>query len=118
MRSKVLIAGANGMVGKALIQELEKDKKIKLLKPSRQEVNYLNYDEVENYFRKNKPHYVYIVAAKVGGILANEKNKIEFFEDNQLIQINLFKCIHKFKTKKSIFLGSSFTFQTLNKNLL
>jgi len=107
MRSKVLIAGANGMVGKALIQELEKDKKIKLLKPSRQEVNYLNYDEVENYFRKNKPHYVYIVAAKVGGILANEKNKIEFFEDNQLIQINLFKCIHKFKTKKSIFLGSS-----------
>ena len=107
MKSKVLIAGASGMVGRALVNELEKNKNIKLLKPTRDEVNYLNYIEVENYFKKNKPDYVYIVAAKVGGILANAQNKIEFFEDNQIIQINLFKCIQKFKVKKSVFLGSS-----------
>ena len=79
MKSKVLIAGASGMVGRALVNELEKNKNIKLLKPTRDEVNYLNYIEVENYFKKNKPDYVYIVAAKVGGILANAENKIDFF---------------------------------------
>ena len=107
MKTNVLIAGANGMVGKALVKELKKNKSIKLLTPGRNEVDYLKIDEVENYFKKYKPKYVYIVAAKVGGILANLKNKIEFFEQNQLIQMNLFKCIQKFKVKKSVFLGSS-----------
>ena len=107
MKTNVLIAGANGMVGKALVKELKTNKSLKLLTPGRNEVDYLKIDEVENYFKKYKPKYVYIVAAKVGGILANLKNKIEFFEQNQIIQMNLFRCIQKFKVKKSVFLGSS-----------
>ena len=107
MKPKVLIAGAHGMVGKALVSELKLKKNIKLLTPTKKELNYLNFKEVDKYFKKRRPNFVYIVAAKVGGILANKKNKIEFFENNQLIQMNLFKCINKYKVKKSIFLGSS-----------
>ena len=107
MKTNVLIAGANGMVGKALVKELELNKSTNLLTPGRREVDYLKLDEVERYFKSYKPKYVYILAAKVGGILANSENKIEFFEQNQLIQMNLFKCIHKYKVKKSVFLGSS-----------
>ena len=95
------------MVGKALVSELKLKKNIKILTPTKKELNYLNFKEVDKYFKKKRPNFVYIVAAKVGGILANKKNKIEFFENNQLIQINLFKCINKYKVKKSIFLGSS-----------
>ena len=107
MKTKVLITGASGMVGRSLIKELANDKTVELLLPTKNELNYLNYSEVEKYFKKKKPKYVYMLAAKVGGILANSRNKVEFFEENQIIQINLFKCIRKFKIKKSIFLGSS-----------
>ncbi len=107
MKPKVLIAGAHGMVGKALVSELKLKRNINILTPTKKELNYLNFKEVDKYFKKRRPNFVYIVAAKVGGILANKKNKIEFFENNQLIQMNLFKCINKYKVKKSIFLGSS-----------
>tara|TARA_B100000989_G_scaffold199014_1_gene150413 strand:- start:184 stop:1110 length:927 start_codon:yes stop_codon:yes gene_type:complete len=107
MKPKVLIAGAYGMVGKALVSELKFKKDIRLLTPTKKELNYLNFKDVDKYFKSRKPNFVYIVAAKVGGILANKENKIEFFENNQLIQMNLFKCINKYKVKKSIFLGSS-----------
>ncbi len=107
MKPKVLIAGAYGMVGKALVSELKLKKDIRLLTPTKKELNYLNFEDVDKYFKSKRPNFVYIVAAKVGGILANKENKIEYFENNQLIQINLFKCINKYKVKKSIFLGSS-----------
>ena len=107
MKPKVLIAGAYGLVGKALVSELKLKKDIRLLTPTKKELNYLNFEDVDKYFKSKRPNFVYIVAAKVGGILANKENKIEYFENNQLIQINLFKCINKYKVKKSIFLGSS-----------
>ena len=107
MKPKVLIAGAYGMVGKALVSELKLKNNIRLLTPTKKELNYLNFKDVDKYFKSIRPNFVYIVAAKVGGILANKENKIEFFENNQLIQMNLFKCINKYKVKKSIFLGSS-----------
>ena len=115
MKPKVLIAGAHGMVGKALVSELKLKKNIKLLTPTKKELNYLNFKEVDKYFKKRRPNFVYIVAAKVGGILANKKNKIEFFENNQLIQMNLFKLL--IKVQKSI-LGSSCIYPKRPNNLL
>ena len=107
MKTNILIAGANGMVGKALVKELRKNSNINLLIPSRSEVDYLKFNQVDKFFKKSKPKFVYIVAARVGGILANSENKIEFFEENQILQINLFRCIKKYKVKKTIFMGSS-----------
>ena len=107
MKKKILIAGAKGMVGKALQLELRKNKNVRLLTPSRKEVDYSDFEQVNSYFYKMKPDYVYILAAKVGGILTNSKNHVSFFEENILIAINLFKAIYKYKVKKTLFLGSS-----------
>ena len=107
MKKKILIAGAKGMVGTALQLELRKNKNIRLLTPSRKEVDYSDFEQVNKYFYKMKPDYVYILAAKVGGILANSKNHVSFFEENIQIAINLFKAIYKYKVKKTLFLGSS-----------
>jgi GDP-L-fucose synthase len=107
MKKTILIAGAKGMVGTALQLELRKNKKIRLLTPSRKEVDYSDFGQVNKYFYKMKPDYVYILAAKVGGILANSKNHVSFFEENIQIAINLFKAIYKYKVKKTLFLGSS-----------
>jgi GDP-L-fucose synthase len=107
MKKKILIAGAKGMVGRALLLELRKNKKLILLAPSRKEVDYSNFRQVNSYFYKMKPDYVYILAAKVGGILTNSKNHVSFFEENIQIAINLFKAIYKYKVKKTLFLGSS-----------
>jgi len=107
MKKKILIAGAKGMVGTALQLELKKNKNVRLLTPSRKEVDYSDFKQVNSYFYKMKPDYVYILAAKVGGILTNSKNHVSFFEENILIAINLFKAIYKHKVKKTLFLGSS-----------
>jgi GDP-L-fucose synthase len=107
MEKKILIAGAKGMVGRALELELRKNKNVRLLTPSRKEVDYSDFEQVNSYFYKMKPDYVYILAAKVGGILTNSKNHVSFFEENILIAINLFKAIYKYKVKKTLFLGSS-----------
>ena len=87
MKPKVLIAGAYGMVGKALVSELKLKKDIRLLTPTKKELNYLNFEDVDNYFKSKRPNFVYIVAAKVGGILANKENKIEYLEDCWVIDL-------------------------------
>ena len=107
MKKKILIAGAMGMVGRALQSELKKNKQLILLTPSRKDLDYCDFQKVDSYFYKEKPDYVYILAAKVGGILTNSKNHVSFFEDNIQIAINLFKAIHKYKITKTLFLGSS-----------
>ena len=92
MKKKILITGASGMVGKALQRELQKDKSCILLTPKRLELDYTNYSQVDRFFKKNKPQYVYILAAKVGGILANLKDQVGFYEENQIIAVNLFRA--------------------------
>jgi len=107
LKRKILITGAHGMVGRALQRELQKDKNSILLTPKRLELDYRNYLQVDRFFKKNKPQYVYILAAKVGGILANLKDQVGFYEENQIIAVNLFRAIKKYNVKKSLFLGSS-----------
>ncbi len=108
---KILIAGSNGMVGSSIKRALykrgyDKNKNL-LLTPSREELNLLNYSEVENWFKKNNPEIVIIAAAKVGGIYANNNQPYDFILENLKIQINLIEISYKYNVKTLIFLGSS-----------
>lgn len=105
--SKIFIAGANGMVGSAIIRELQKNGFLNLLTPSSKELDLRNQSEVLTYFQKNKPEYVFLVAAKVGGIQANNTYPAEFLYDNMMIQNNVIHHAYLYKVKKLLFLGSS-----------
>tara|TARA_Y100001968_G_scaffold318263_1_gene348256 strand:- start:82 stop:1101 length:1020 start_codon:yes stop_codon:yes gene_type:complete len=109
----IFIAGANGMVGSSIKREFirlgykEKGLQGKLLCPTRDQLNLLNYAEVDQWFEKNNPSIVIIAAAKVGGIIANYDNPFDFVLKNLKIQTNLIELSWKYKVRKLLFLGSS-----------
>src|SRR3989344_8994433 len=105
--SKILITGSGGMVGSALIRRLKKGGYKNLLIPNSKELDLRKQMHVENYFKKNKPEYVFHIAAKVGGIKANINYPAEFLYDNLLMQNNAIESARKFGVKKLLFLGSS-----------
>ena len=110
---KIFVAGAYGMVGSAICRSLIKkgygDPNIggTLLTPSRKELNLLNINEVEKWFKLNKPSVVIIAAAKVGGIIANSTMPTEFLLENIKIQTNLIETSWKNGVRRLLFLGSS-----------
>jgi NAD dependent epimerase/dehydratase family len=87
--TKVMVAGARGMVGSAIVRALEKDSAVRILAPSRHELNLMDAQAVHAYLREQKPQQVYVAAAKVGGILANNSRPADFLYDNLLIECNL-----------------------------
>jgi GDP-L-fucose synthase len=105
--SKILVTGATGMVGSELVKSLKARGYGNLLTPSRSELDLRNFEQVDRYFSKHQPSYVFMIAAKVGGIAANMADPVGFLEENLEIELNLFKACHKHKTKKNLFLGSS-----------
>jgi len=105
--SKVLVAGANGMVGSAIVRNLEKKGYINIIKGTRDNVDFRNQEEVERYFCSEEPEYVFIAAAKVGGIMANNNYKADFLTENLQIQTNLIQQSYNYGVKKLLFLGSS-----------
>jgi GDP-L-fucose synthase len=102
-----LITGSNGMVGSALVNTLRKQGYERLLFPSRQELELQDTKQVNDYFAKHRPDYVFMIAAKVGGIAANQADPVGFISENLSIQLNLFEACYKYKTLKNLFLGSS-----------
>ena len=109
---KIMIAGASGMVGNAIKRafinsEEYNSQKYKILTPSRSELNLLSFQEVENWFQENSPDIVFLAAAKVGGIFANQNYPSEFILDNLKIQTNVIEISKNYKVKKFVFLGSS-----------
>jgi GDP-L-fucose synthase len=104
---KVLILGSRGMVGSAILRELKKEGFSQLVHPVREELNLLRQSDVEAYFEKHKPDYVFLAAAKVGGIIANNTYRADFIFENLQIQQNVFNAAFKFKTPNLLFLGSS-----------
>jgi GDP-L-fucose synthase len=104
---KVLILGSRGMVGSAILRELQKEGFAQILHPVREELNLLRQADVEAYFEKHKPDYVFLAAAKVGGILANNTYRADFIFENLQIQQNVFNAAFKVKTQNLLFLGSS-----------
>jgi len=105
--SKIFVAGHRGMVGSAIVRKLKKEGYNNLILKNRQELNLLDTDKVKNFFENNKPEYVFLAAAKVGGIKANMETPIEFLRENLLIQDNIIHNSYIYKVKKLIFLGSS-----------
>jgi len=105
--SKILVAGANGMVGSAIVRSLERDGYINIIKGTRDDVDFTNQDETERYFCSEEPEYVFLAAAKVGGIIGNKNHKAEFIYDNLMIQSNIIHNSYNFGVKKLLFLGSS-----------
>jgi GDP-L-fucose synthase len=105
--NKILITGSTGMVGSRLLKLLIEKGYTNIIAPNRDELNLLSLDEVLKYFEKHCPEFVFMVAAKVGGIAANIENPVGFLLDNTSLQMNLFKSCYKYKVVKSVFLGSS-----------
>lgn len=105
--SKVLIAGANGMVGRAIVRNLEAKGFTNIIKGTRDDVDFTNQDEVERYFFSEEPEYVFLAAAKAGGIMSNKTYPANFIYDNLMIQSNIINASYNFGVKKLLFLGSS-----------
>lgn len=104
---KILITGSLGMVGSAIIRKMKKYSGINLLTPSRNELNLCDRQQVDAYFDRHRPEYVFMIGAKVGGIIANKSDPVGFLSENARMQLNLFEACHKYGTKKNLFLGSS-----------
>ncbi len=111
--SKIFVAGHNGLVGSAIVRKLLENKYKKVIFEEKKKLNLLNQKKVENFFKKNKPEYVIIAAARVGGIKANSEKVAEFIYENIQIQNNLIHYSYKFKVKSLIFLGSSCIYPTI-----
>ena len=104
---KIYVAGHNGMVGSAIIRKLKMDGYSNILVRSSKELDLRNQHHVEEFFQSEKPDYIFLAAAKVGGILANNTYKASFMYDNLSIQNNVIHAAHKYHVKKLLFLGSS-----------
>ena len=105
--SRILVAGANGMVGSAIVRNLESKGYTYIIKGTRQVVDFTDDDETDIFFRLSRPEYVFVAAAKVGGIMANNNYKADFLTENLRIQTNIIDSAHRFGVKKLLFLGSS-----------
>lgn len=104
---KILILGSKGLVGSAIFNKLKELGYLNLLSPTRQELDLLNHKKVLEYFSDHKPDYVFLAAAKVGGILANSLYPADFIYQNILIQTNVIEASYQHNIKKLLFLGSS-----------
>ena len=104
---KIFIAGHKGMVGSAIKRVLIKRGYSNLLCPSRKDLNLLDFQKVENWFKENNPDIVILAAAKVGGIYANNSYTGDFILENLKIQTNIIENAWKYKVKRFLFLGSS-----------
>lgn len=105
--SKIYIAGHRGMVGSALVRLLEKEGYNNLLLRSSSELDLRNEQAVSDFFKAERPEYVFLAAGKVGGIMANQNYPAEFIYDNLMIQNNIIHYSYKEGVKKLLFLGSS-----------
>ncbi len=103
----IFIAGSSGMVGSALIRTLKNNNYCNILQPKRNQLNLLDFNAVDKWFKENKPDVVIIAAAKVGGILANSKYPADFLLENIKIQTNIIEISFKNNIKRLLFLGSS-----------
>lgn len=105
--AKIFIAGPRGLVGSALVRHLSQKGYTNLLTPSHAELELLDPTAVATYFQSHKPDYVFLAAAKVGGILANNTYPADFIYQNLMIQNNIIHQSYLHKVKRLLFLGSS-----------
>lgn len=105
--SRVFIAGHRGLVGSAITRRLEREGYSNLILRSRSELDLMDQPAVNQFFETERPEYVFLAAAKVGGILANSTQPADFIRSNLLIQTNVIEAAYQSGVKKLLFLGSS-----------
>lgn len=105
--SRIFIAGHRGLVGSAIYRELQKLGYLHLLTRTRAELDLLNTSAVDHFFEQEKPEYVFLAAAKVGGILANNTYPADFIRDNLVLQANVIDASYRNQVERLLFLGSS-----------
>ena len=105
--AKIYVAGHKGLVGSAITRALEQQGYQNLILKTRKELDLLDQKAVADFFASEKPEYVFLAAAKVGGIVANDTEPAGFIYENLTIQNNIIHNAHLNKTKKLMFLGSS-----------
>lgn len=105
--AKIFVAGHRGLVGSALVRKLNEKGFANLVKRTRAELDLTDQAAVDNFIEKERPEYVFLAAAKVGGIYANNTYPAEFIFSNMQVQMNIINASWKYKVKKLMFLGSS-----------
>ena len=105
--SRIFVAGHNGLVGSAIVRGLQAVGYSNLLLQSRSELDLLDARAVSEFFAEEKPEFVFLAAAKVGGILANDAYPADFIRDNLVLQTNIIEASRKAGVKRLLFLGSS-----------
>ncbi|MCX7917536.1 MAG: GDP-L-fucose synthase [bacterium] len=105
--SLIYIAGHTGLIGSSMTKILKNKGYKNLLLKTREEINLLDQKKVENFFKKERPEYVFICAGKTGGIKANIEKKAEFIYENAQINLNLIHSSYKYKVKKLLYIGCS-----------
>ncbi len=105
--SKIYVAGHRGMVGSAIVRKLQQEGFTQLILRTSAELDLRDQQSVQDFFRKEKPEYVFLAAAKVGGIVANNTYRADFIYDNLMIEANIIDASRVNEVKKLLFLGSS-----------
>jgi GDP-L-fucose synthase len=105
--SRILVAGANGLVGSAIVRCLKSKGHNFVIEATRSEVDFTNQVQTQAYFGSVEPEYVFVAAAKVGGIMANKTLPADFIYQNLMIQSNIINSAYEYGCKKLVFLGSS-----------
>ena len=105
--AKIYVAGHRGLVGSAIVRNLEAKGYKNIIYRTHKELDLTNQEAVRRFFEEEKPEYVFLAAAKVGGIHANNTYPADFIYDNLMIQNNVIKAAHDFEVKKLLFLGST-----------
>lgn len=107
LHSKIYVAGHRGMVGSAIVANLKAKGFTNIVERTSSELNLINQEDVADFFEKEQPEYVFLAAAKVGGIVANNTYRADFIYENLMIQNNVIHQSYKNGVKKLMFLGSS-----------
>lgn len=105
--AKIYVAGHRGLVGSAIVRNLEDKGYKNIIYRTHKELDLTNQEAVRTFFEEERPEYVFLAAAKVGGIHANNTYPADFIYDNLMIQNNVIKAAHDFEVKKLLFLGST-----------
>ena len=112
--AKIYVAGHRGMVGSAIIRELERQRYTNIITRTHAELDLCRQDAVERFFTEEKPEYVFLAAAKVGGIIANQTALADFMYENMMLEMNVIHEAWKIGCKKLLFLGSSCIYPRLS----
>lgn len=105
--SKIYVAGHRGMVGSAIVRELQRQGYTNIITKTHKELDLISQSDVDKFFEEERPEYVFLAAAKVGGIIANSENLADFMYENMMLEMNVIHAAWKHGCKKLEFLGSS-----------